>query len=164
MNMKDACEKNLEKASRYAFMFMLIAMLGITPLCYAETSSDKTSIKEVEQETQDLIQSLKAYTADHRDEATQKTKAALDKLDKRIDALEKRIDNNWDKMDKTAREKARASLKTLREQRTQVAEWYGSLKNSTVDAWEHMKKGFSDAYRTLHGIWEKTEKEFGINK
>ncbi len=28
------------------FMLMLIAMLVITPLCYAESSEEKTSIKE----------------------------------------------------------------------------------------------------------------------
>jgi len=56
-----------------------------------------------------LFQALKAYTADQRDEAIQKTKAALDNVDKRIDALGTHIDNKWDKMDKAAREKARAS-------------------------------------------------------
>src|SRR5512139_3089763 len=132
-----------EKTSRCAFMFMLIAVFGIAPLCYAETSSEKTSIKEVSQEAQDLIKELKSYTAEQRDEAIQKTEAALDNLDKRIDALETRIDSNWDKMDKATREKARASLKALRKERTKAAEWYGSLKNSSADAWEHMKKGFS---------------------
>jgi chromosome segregation ATPase len=154
----------IEKTHRSVFMFMLIAMLGITPLCYAETSSKKTSIEEVKQETKDLIQALKDYTADQRDEAIQKTKAGLHNLDKRIDALETRIDNNWDKMDKAAREKARANLKALRKQRTQVAEWYGSLKSSSVDAWGHMKKGFSDAYRALYDVWEKSEKEFESDK
>lgn len=144
--------------------FMLIGMLGITPLCYAETSSDKTSIEEVKQETQDLLQTLNAYTVDQKDEAIHKTKAALDNLDKRVDALEARVDESWDKMDKAAREKARAGLKALRKQRTQVAEWYGRLKSSTGDAWEHMKKGFSDAYKALNDAWEKSEKEFGSNK
>jgi len=133
--------------------FMLIGMLGITPLCYAETSSDKTSIDEVKQEAQD-----------QRDEAIHKTKAALDNLDKHIDALEARVDESWDKMNKAAREKARASLKALRKQRTQVAEWYGGLKNSADDAWGHMEKGFSDAYKSLNDAWKKSEKEFGSNK
>ena len=153
-----------EKTSRCTFMFMLIVMLGITPLCYADTSSAKTSIEEVKQETQDLVQALRAYTADQRDEVIQKTKTALDNLDKRIDALETYIDKNWDKIDKTAREEARASLKALRKQRTEVAEWYGSLKGSSVDTWEKMKKGFLDAYKALNDAWEKSEKEFGSDK
>jgi hypothetical protein len=55
-------------------------------------------------------------------------------------------------------------MKALRRQRTGVAEWYGSLKTSSSDAWEHIKKGFSDAYESLSEAWEKPEKEFDINK
>ena len=145
-------------------MFMLIAMLVITPLCYAESSEEKTSIEEVKQETQDLIQALETYTADQRDEAVQRAKTALHNLDARIDSLEKRIDDNWDQMNKAAREKARATMKALRKQRNKVAEWYGGLKASSADAWEHMKKGFSDAYKALGDAWEKSVKEFGTNK
>ena len=143
---------------------MLIGMLGITPICYAETSTDKTSIEEVKKETQDLLQTLNAYTVEQREEAIRKTKTALDNLDKRIDSLQARIDRNWDQMDKAAREKARSNLRALRKERTQVAEWYGSLKNSTGDAWEHMKKGFSKAYKSLNDAFEKSVKEFRSNK
>ncbi len=124
---------------------VLISILGITPLCYAETSTDKASIEEVKQETQDLLQTLDAYTADRKGEAIHKTKASLDKLDKRIDALEAHVDESWDKIDRDTRKKFRDSLKALRKQRNQLAEWYGSLKSSTENAWEHMKTGFSYA-------------------
>ena len=155
---------NFKKTSCCALKFMLIALYGIATLCYAETARGKASIEEVKKETQDLIQAVKGYTADQRDEAIQKTKAALDNLDQRIDALETRIDTDWGKLDNAAREKARASLRVLRKQRTQAAEWYGSLKNSSADAWGHMKKGFSDAYKALYDAWEKAEKEFGSYK
>ena len=148
------------KMNFYSAVAILITVLGFAPLCYAQTSGDKTSINEIKQETQELIQALKSYGADQRDEAIQKTKTALDNLDKRIDALETHIDNNWDKMNKTARKKARASLKSLRQQRIKVAEWYGRLKNSSDDAWEHIKKGFSNAYRAINDAWGKAEKEF----
>lgn len=145
-------------------IFMLIAIFITTPLCYAASSEEKTSIKEVKKETQDLIQALKAYTSDQRDEAVQRARKALNNLDKHIDALEKRIDDNWDQMNKASREKARANLKALRKQRNEVAEWYGGLKASSADAWEHMKKGFSDAYKALGDAWEKSAKEFGTKK
>lgn len=143
---------------------MLIGILGITPLCYAETSTDKTSIEEVKQETQDLLQTLDAYTVDQKDEAIRKIKTSLDNLDKRIDAVEARVDESWDKMDKDARKKARDSLKALRKQRNQVAELYGNMKSSTGNAYMNMKTGFSDAYKALNNAWEKTENEFGSGK
>jgi len=150
---------NFPKTAILASALMMIGVCSSPPLCHAETPEDKTSIGDVKQETQELLQTLKAYSVDQRDEAIEKTKAALDDLDKRIDALEARIDKNWEKMDAAAREKARANLKALREQRTKVAEWYGRMKSSSADAWEHVKKGFSDAYRALDDAWEKSEKE-----
>ena len=153
-----------EKAVCCVSIFLLITLFGIAPLSNAETSSEKASIEEVKQETQDLLAALKSYTAAQRDEAIQKTKSALERLDKRINSLETRIDNNWDNMNKAAREKARAYLKALRKQRIKVAEWYGGLKSSSVDAWEHIKKGFSDAYEAFSDAWEKAEKEFGSGK
>lgn len=66
----------------------------------------------------------------------------------------------WDDMDQAAREQARASLQALREQRTRVAEWYGSMKSSSAGAWGHIKQGFSKAYQALHEAWEQSEREF----
>lgn len=48
---------------------MLIGILGVTPLCYAQTENANTSIEEVKKETQDLLQTIGSYTADKRDEA-----------------------------------------------------------------------------------------------
>jgi chromosome segregation ATPase len=146
---------------------VLIAVFGIASGCSDQTSTDKTTAKidkttakEVKQEMQDFLQTLSSYTADQRDEAVRKTKTALGNLDSRIDALETSIDSNWDRMDKAAREKARTNLKALRKQRTELAEWYGSLKSSSADAWEQVKKGFSDAYTALSDAWEKAVNEF----
>ena len=155
---------NLQRTIHSVIVVVLIAIFGIASGCSDKTSTDKTTTKEVKQEMQDLLQTLKGYAADQRDEAIQKTKTALDNLDNRIDALETRIDNAWDKMDKAAREKARANLKALRKQRTELAEWYGSLKSSSADAWEQIKKGFSDAYTALYDAWEKAENEFDSGK
>jgi hypothetical protein len=142
-----------------AIMVAAIAMPGISSICFAETSTDKTTMEEVKQEMQDAIRVLKEYSIDQRDEAVKDTKAALNRLDSRIEALETRINDNWDTMNEAVREKTRATLKSLRKQRTQMAEWYGSLKSSSAAAWEDIKKGFSDAYTSLYNSWEKAEKE-----
>lgn len=139
---------------------ILIGIFGASSLCYAQTKNENTSIEEVKKETQALLQTIGSYTADKRDEAVQKANEGLNKLDKRIDELETRIDNNWDDMNQATRAKARESMREIRKQRNQVAEWYGSMKSSSVDAWDHMKKGFSEAYQVLEDAWEKSEKEF----
>ncbi|MEX2489539.1 MAG: hypothetical protein WD356_08460 [Pseudomonadales bacterium] len=139
---------------------MLMGILGVTPLCYAQSESGNSSIEDVKKETQDLLQAISSYTADKKDEAIQKAKEGLNKLDNRIDTLEAKVDKNWDKMSQSARKEARENLRSLRQERSQVREWYGSMKTSSADAWGHTKKGFSDAYEALAEAWEKSEKEF----
>ena len=141
------------------YALMLISMLSATQFCYAETENVNTSIEDVKKETRVLLKTIGSYSADKRDEAANKAKEGLSKLDKRINELEARIDKNWHKMNQTARKETRENLRVLRKQRNQVAEWYDSMKTSSVDAWGHMKKGFSDAYRDLEDAWEKSETE-----
>ncbi len=145
---------------RLVLLYALVALLGYAPVCFAGSAEDKTSMEEVKKETADLVETLKAYTAEQREEAVAKTSIALEMLDHRIDALELRVDEHWDEMSKTARKNARASLRALRKQRTDVAERFGSLKTSSIDAWGQMKKGFSDAYRDLSKAWQKAQEEF----
>lgn len=155
---------NIALISRRTCLFLFIAIFALTPLCSAATTEDKTSIEDVKQESQELIQTLKGYSVTQRDEAMAKINETLAHLDQRINALEATIDSNWDKMDKVAREKSRASLAELRRERMDVAQWYGSLKSSSNDAWEQMKRVFSDAYSRLNETWEKSEIEFGRSK
>ncbi len=143
-----------------------MALVGVAPLGLASEhdaythANDKTTAKDVHRELADTTETIKNYSADKRDEATVKAKAALDALDVRINALETQIDQNWEKMDKAAREQARSTLDVLHKKRIETAEWYGALKNSTAKAWEHMKHGFSDAYKSLRTASEKAEREY----
>ncbi len=154
---------NFNKTCLLTFAIGMVALLCIAPLSFAGMSKD-TTFKEVKQETRDLVKVLKNYTSDQRDDAIEKTNAALDDLDEHIDELETRIDNNWDSMRKAARDKARANLKALRKMRIAVAEWYGSLKNSSADAWDHIIDGISDSFTVFHEAWEKAENEFESDK
>ena len=117
-------------------------------------------MQDIKQETVELLQARKAYGVDQRDKALKQARTALDNLDNRIEQLESHMLEHWDEMDQAARDQAQASLQTLRQERTRVAKWYGSMKSSSASAWGHMKEGFSSAYRALHGAWQKSEKEF----
>ncbi len=140
---------------------LTIVLLSAAPQIHADMhSSDKTTAQEIQQKAAETTNAIKSYTLEKRDEAAKKVEAKLNSLDARIEALEARIDRNWDKMDKAARERARSTLTALHIQRIRVAEWYGSLRNSSIEAWEHMKNGFSDAYNSLRSSWEKAEKEY----
>jgi hypothetical protein len=151
-------------ATRYTLLFLLIALSGMTLPGYAAESADQATTEDIKQETRELLQALKAYSVDQRDEAVEQARGALDKLDQRIDTLENHAREHWDEMDQAARDKASASLQALREQRTLVAEWYGSLKNSSGNVWGHVKQGFSTAYEALHEAWKKSEQEISSDE
>ena len=143
---------------------MGITAIGLAPFGNVMASNDQTSIEDVKKETSELLETLKAYSADKRDQALAESKAALDSLDQRIDALESQVDDNWDEMTAAVRDQARASLQALHKERTQVAEWYGGMKASSAGAWEEMKSGFSNAYSDLAEAWEKAAGEFGAEQ
>ena len=127
---------------------MLAAALAF-PAHAAETENDRTTAAEVREEMSDAAEAIGSYAADKRDEAVTQAEAALDVLDARIQALEARIDAKWEKMDQAAREQARRTLQTLRQQRVEAAEWYGGLQASTAEAWELMKAVVTGAYRSV---------------
>lgn len=140
-------------------MVAVMMFLSIT-LVHAQSANDGATAQDVKKETQDLISTLQKYTANQRDQAVKEAEQALKKLDRRIDKLESRVDNNWDQMTQATRDKTRANLKALRQQRNELAEKYGSFKTSSVDAWGQMKKGFSDAYQAINESWEKAKGEY----
>jgi len=144
---------------------LILTMIALMMFCFmsiaqAQSGNDTVAAQDVKKETQELINTLQQYTADQRDQAVKEADQSLKKLDGRIDKLESRVDNNWDKMTQAARQKARANLKALRQQRNELAEWYGSFKNSSAGAWEQMKKGFSDSYQAMSTSWEKAKSEY----
>jgi hypothetical protein len=154
----------INRTIHYTAIIVLIVGAATMPAVQAAAQGDKTSIEEVKRETRELLQSLKAYGADQRDEAIEHASAALENRDKRIEVLDQKLVDQWDQMDQAARDNARATLNSLRQQRTRVAEWYGGMKSSSVGAWGQMKQGFSSAYRALHEAWQKSEKEFSSDK
>ncbi|MCG2837638.1 hypothetical protein L6J37_12435 [Photobacterium sp. WH77] len=149
---------------RYASVCALVVSIGLLPgvvtAAHHEKEEAVTSAEQVNKETKDLLESLKNYSAEQKDEAMKATKEGIDSLDKHIEQLQTQIEDDWDDMDKAAREKSRESLKSMQEQRVKLAEWYGSMKSSSAGAWDHVKEGFSGAYDSLSEAWQKASEEF----
>jgi hypothetical protein len=137
---------------------------GIAPAQAALSPDDKASIDEVKKETRELMNAVKSYSAEQRDQAIQEIEIAIIRLDNRIDALQARIDNRWDDMTQPAREQARDSIRAMQKQRVKLAEWYGNLKGSSSSAWADIKRGFSKAYGDINKAWEKALNDFGSDK
>jgi hypothetical protein len=140
---------------------MIIPLLVMASPGFSAAAAVATSVENIKQETAELLEALKAYSTEQRDAAIEQSRVALENLDQRIDALEIQMLDQWHEMDQATRTRTRDSLQALREQRTNVAEWYGSLKSSSADAWGSIKEGFSAAYQTLSEDWQKSEAVIG---
>lgn len=134
-----------------------IAAYLFNPYAFAD---DAATIQDVKREMKEAASTIKNYSVAQRDEAVKIAKDTLNKLDIEIDRMEQKLDDNADKMSQSARKKTRSTLQTLRRQRNKVAEWYGSMKHSSGDAWQEVKTGFLKSYSTLQEYFNKAENEY----
>lgn len=135
----------------------VVATLGAVPATHAvagsqstdATQSSETRIAEIQKEFSELITEIKNYGADKRDAAVENAYEALESADRFIERQEDRLDAKWDGMTDAARTKARKAMRMLHKQRNTTAEWFGSMKSSSADAWDDIKTGFESAYKEL---------------
>ena len=132
----------------------------LTAVSFAGTSEHETTMKEVKQEMKEAASAIKNYSAGQRDEATKRIKASLNKLDAQIERLQERLDQKADHMDQAARQQARTTLKALRKQRNEVAEWVGGMQHSSNEAWKDIKAGFLKSYQSMQEAFNKAQDEF----
>jgi chromosome segregation ATPase len=135
---------------------MLLGLAALGSVAWADDAAKKDVGKKVEA----AAEAIKNYTIAQKDEAIKSAKATLDDLDARIKQMEDRLDKQWNHMDQAARDAARASSHKLRAQRTELAEWYGQLKQSSAAVWEQVQHGFVESYGTLRDSIAKAQKEF----
>ena len=157
------------KKSKSTIVFMVCItaffILGSVVSFAAEnTQDDKTTSKDVKRETMEAVRSVKNYSIEQRDEAVKDVNALLEELDNRIDRMQSLIETRWDEMNQASREKVRETLKSLRKKRDALSEWYGGLKYSSANAWDHVKNGFVEGYESLADAFDKAEKEFSSDK
>ena len=138
---------------------LLVLISGVT---YAgQTEQDnKTTSKDLKRETKEAIQAIKSYSYEQRDKAVKEVKSVLNDLDGRIDRMQGQIEQKWNEMDQSSRKQLSNTMKTLREKRNRLSEWYGGLQQSSAGAWNHVKEGFVEGYDSVASAFDKAQKEF----
>lgn len=126
----------------------------------AQTAPQQTTTGKVKQDVAEAVQAIKNYSVEQRDEAVKTAREAIDDLDVRIDRVQARLDKKWNKMSQAAHQEATSTVKALRKERTELAEWYGGLKHGAVATWEEVKGGFLKSYQALRDGVSKAEREF----
>ena len=150
------------KASTAASMLIAAVIILVAVVSFAgqENQDNKTTSKDVKQETKEAIQAIKNYSFEQRDKAVREVKVVLEDLDGRIDRMQSRVEKKWNEMDQSSREQVGNILKALREKRNKLSEWYGGLQHSSAGAWTHVKEGFIEGYESVASAFDKAEDEF----
>lgn len=148
-----------------ALIVALAVFLVSTPMAFAEqpaagAAPEKTTTEKIKKESADLSRTLKDYSIRQKDQAVKTSKEALADMDARMERMENRLSEQWSRMNESARVKARATMKSLRQKRTETAEWYGGMKQSSAAAWKNVKKGFSRSYEDLKNAFREAEREY----
>ena len=123
-------------------------------------ADDRTTAKDVGKKIDETSEAIGKFTIGQRDEAVRSAKDGLDDLDARIGRMEADLERKWDKMDKRARKQAREALDALHQQRNELSEWYGGLKHGSAEAWDEVKSGFAESYRTLRDSFARAKEKF----
>ena len=123
------------------------------------TGKSSGTATDFKKKTLEAVETLKNYSIEKKDKSVSEVKVALEKMDARIDRMQSRIEKKWDEMDQASRENARKTIQALRKKRNELSEWYGGLKHSSADAWDHVKEGFVEGYEALANAFDKAENE-----
>ena len=117
-------------------------------------------LRDVKREWAQASRTLMAYTVAQRDQALDEGRRMLTAMDQRIEKLEARAADEWGELSDAARGQREQTLRALRKQRNEVAEWYGGLSQSSASAWNKVKKGFVDAYGELNSAFGEAVRAF----
>jgi len=141
----------------------LSAVLLASPQAFAadNNSNENVTIEEIRADVHGAIADARDFAADKRDEAYSESKTALKKMDRYIDRKYEAAGDAWISMTEEARENYNESMRMIREKRSDVAEWLGSMKTATAESWTDVKTGFSDAFDELSDAVTESDKSAG---
>lgn len=146
-----------------ATFVLMTSGAGAAPSDDTAPPADRAETADTQALQQDWAQALatlKQYSAAQRDQAMIEAEAMLRVMDDRIDMLEARARDEWTELSDSVRQQRKATLRGLRQQRNELAEWYGGMKHSSTDAWSSVKQGFIEAYGTLRDSFTEASAEF----
>lgn len=140
---------------------MCVVLAGVTSAVAAgdDSRDEPADIEQLKRDWEIAIDSLAEYSADQRDAAIDKAGETLAQIDEQIDVLEEQTIAEWEDLSVEAREARIEAMRELQRKRNDLAEWYGGLKHSSVQAWGEVKEGFADAYRSLEEAWQDAADE-----
>jgi hypothetical protein len=129
---------------------------GLAAVFHQPVRAAAQSATDVQKKTADAWDAFKEYTHAKKDDAVTYGKKLMKEADAKIKQLEGKTSKASDDA-KVAYDKA---LKDLKAKRAAASKKLDELGKASAASWEHVKRGFADAYEDLQRSYEKAVAEF----
>lgn len=133
-------------------------LAGVTALWLVlpATAAEQTTAADVSQQTRETWNTIKAYSADKKNDAVTFGKQLMKDTDAKITQLEAKAS----KASGEAKLSYERELKDLKVTRAKAAAKLDKMEKESGNAWNEAKQGFADAYRDLQGAYHKAAGQF----
>ena len=161
----------MNTTSRLCAVALLVAMAPLvaaqdapkqaqsTPPQSEEAAPAPAQAEKTKKEMDEAIDAIRDYSVERRDEAVARARQSTEVLDQRIEAMQSQMANGWGRMSQATRTRSEQTMADLRKRRNQLAEWYGGMRHSSVDAWSEDKSGFVTSYHDLVEAMRKAREQ-----
>lgn len=124
-----------------------------------EREQDTAREQQMRREVDEAVDAIRGYTIERREEAMTNARAGLRELDREMRDLQARGGEQGKRMSEAARANMARTMDELRERRTQLAEWTGSLRHGGADAWDEVRQGFVRSYHEFESAMQRARAE-----
>lgn len=124
-----------------------------------EREQDARREQQMRKEVNEAVDAIRGYTVERREQAMTSARAGLRELDREMRELQARSAVQGRRMSEAARANMERTMDELRERRTQLAEWTGSLRHGGADAWEEVREGFVRSYHEFESAMQRARAE-----
>lgn len=141
------------KRTRSGFMNMakLSSFLLATATAWgiSVTSVYAESPETIKEDAVELLNSIRQYSAEQKEELVKNTQSLLARFDKKIEEAESSFDKKWDSMSESAKKKSERTLERLKKERDEAKSWLEDAKESNAKTWSSVKGNLAESLTRL---------------
>lgn len=106
---------------------------------------------EMRREVEEAVRAIDAYTVARRDDATQRARVAMERMDQRIAGFQARWAAETERIRAESQASRERAAERIRDRRAVLQERYRAMEQSNAEAWALARERFVRAYRDLAG-------------
>lgn len=138
---------------RNARAVMFVAALA---LVFPLAALAQTSGKDVATKTEEAAEAIRGYTIEKKNEAVAHGKKLLRDIDGKL----KQMNAQTAKATGEVKVAAQQQMTELKAKRQDVAAKLDEMGKASAASWDSVKNGFADAFKDLHGAYDKAVAQF----